>query len=73
MDKVRLYNTRKVGGPSITIPIPGHNDVSIPAEGDPDGDSNALVKDAKGVEVEADAARLQKQAKLIRGLKVEKI
>ena len=73
MENVRLYNTRRVGGPALIISLPGHNDVLVPAEGDPEGAKGELIDGAKGVVVEADLARLQKQAKQIRGLKVEKV
>ena len=73
MEKVQLFNTRRVGGPSITLPIPGRDDVTIPAEGDPKSTKGELIKGAKGVVVEADLARLQKQAAAIRGLKVQKV
>lgn len=71
MAKVHLFNTRKVGGPSIILPITGRNEVEIPAEGDPDKDGDELIEDAKGVLVEADADRLRKQAGSIRGLVVK--
>ena len=72
MAQVQLFNTRKVGGPPIVLPIPGRNDVDIPAEGDPNGTKDELIEGAKGVVVEVeDVTRLQKQATQIRGLKVQ--
>jgi hypothetical protein len=70
MAKVRLFNTRGVGQPSIILPIPGQSEVVIPAEGDPDKDGDELIEGAKGVLVEADLERLQRQATQVRGLKV---
>ena len=71
MEQVHLFNSRKVGGPSIILPIPGRNDVEIPAEGDPSSDSDDLIDGAKGVVIEADRERLVKQATAIRGLVIE--
>lgn len=71
MAKVRLFNTRKVGGPSIILYLPGRNDAVVPAEGDPDKKGDELIEGAKGVSVEADADRLRRQAGAIRGLVVK--
>lgn len=71
MAKVHLFNARKVGGPSIILHIPGRSDVEIPAEGDSNEANDELIEGAKGVFVEADAARLRKQAGLVRGLVVK--
>lgn len=72
MAQAHLFNSRKVGGPSIVIPIPGRNEVIVPAEGKPNGTKDELIEDAVGVVVEVgDLARLQKQASQIRGLVVK--
>lgn len=71
MAKVHLFNTRKVGQPSIILPVTGRNDVTIPAEGDPDEGEGGLIEGAKGVVVEADVERLRNQAASIRGLVVK--
>lgn len=71
MVKVHLFNNRPVGGPSIILSLPARSNVEIPAEGDPEN-KGELIEDAKGVVVEADVDRLNKQAKSIRGLVVKK-
>ena len=71
--KVHLFNSRPVGGPSLVVPLPGRNDAVVPAEGNPKGTKGELIKGAKGVVVEADIARLQKQAAGIRGLVVKSL
>lgn len=71
MEKVKLYNSRKVGSPPIILPVPGRNEVTIPAEGAPEKGTGELIDGAKGVEVMADRERLLGQAALIHGLVVK--
>lgn len=67
MAKVKLFNSKPVGGPAIVLPVHGRADVVVPAEGDGEGN---LIDEAVGVTVEADKARLEKQAVQVSGLVV---
>jgi len=70
VSEIKVFNTRKVGGPTIILYIPNAGDAVIPAEGS-DG-KGGLIEGAKGITVFVDKAWLERQYGHVSGLKVGK-